>query len=334
MDILCTERFWSGFADQLRAAAPGAGWLVMADDGAVRAVGGAATVAAESLRPEVVVGSYDLWMPGGAYRPFFGYLSSLPPSLRWFQSCAAGFERALFGRLLEAGVRLTTGHGTAAPIAEYVLWAALDHVLRAEEWRAAQARCDWVGDSPGHGEVAGSSWLVVGLGSIGGEVARRARAFGAHVTGVRRTPTGDEPVDALVPPSELLAAVPGADVVVICAPSSTATHHLVDAAFLAAMRPGALLVNVARGDLVDEEALLAALDAGRPAAAVLDVVAREPLPPESPLWRHPRVTITPHASGHTPLTNSRYAPQVAENLRRYLAGEPLEHERLLADWRT
>lgn len=334
MDILCTERFWSGFGDQLGAAAPGAGWLLMADDGTVRAAGGGVPVGDEGFHPEVVVGSYDLWMPGGAYRPFFTYLSSLPPSLRWFQSCAAGFERELFGRLLQAGVRLTTGHGTAAPIAEYVLWAVLDQFLGGDEWRAAQARGHWVSDSPGHREVAGSSWLVVGLGSIGVEVARRARAFGAHVTGVRRHPTGDEPVDALVAPSELAAVLPAADVVVICAPSSAATHHLVDAAFLAAMRPTALLVNVARGDLVDEAALLAALDAGRPAAALLDVVAQEPLPAESPLWRHPRVRVTPHASGHTPLTNARYAPHVADNLRRYLAGQPLHRERVLADWRS
>lgn len=334
MEILCTERFWAGHGDQLEAAAPGAGWLLMADDGVVREAGAPSPRDVEGIRPEVLVGSYDLWMPGGAYRPFFAYLSAVPPSLRWFQSCAAGFERELFGRLLESGVRLTTGHGTAAPIAEYVLWAVLDHFLGADEWRAAQAEGRWVADSPGHREVAGTTWLVVGLGSIGGEVSRRARAFGARVVGVRRHPTGDEPVDAMVAPGDLLAAVPAADVVVVCAPSSAATRHLVDATFLAAMRPDAVLVNVARGDLVDEAALVAALDAGRPGAALLDVVGQEPLPPDSPLWRHPRVRITPHASGHTPLTNSRYAPHVAENLRRYLAGEPLAQERVLADWRS
>lgn len=335
MDMLCTDVLWSSFGDRLAAAAPAATWLLMAPDGTVTAAGDGSVVAAADVAPEVVIGSYDLWDKGGAYRPFFAWLSSQPASLRWFQSCAAGFEAELYGQLLARGVRLSTGHGTASPIAEYVLWAVLDTFLGAGEWRAHQARGHWHRDGLWHREVAGSEWLVVGMGSIGCEVGRRARALGATVTGVRRQPSGEEPADRMITPGELHGALPAADVVVVCAPASRSTRQLVDATFLAAMAPGSVLVNVARGELVDEAALLTALDAGRPGAAVLDVASVEPLPSESPLWRHPQVTVTPHASGHTGSTNARYVPLVVENLRRYVAGEtPLRQERLLSDWRT
>jgi phosphoglycerate dehydrogenase-like enzyme len=221
-------------------------------------------------------------------------------------------------------VRFSTAHVTAIPIAEYVLGAVLRHRQQPERWADAQARREWRHrEFP---EVHGTTWLVVGVGAIGAEVAVRARAFGARVVGVRRTPRGDEPVDALLSPGELLGAVPAADVVVLCAPGTDATRHLVDAAFLAAMRQGSLLVNVARGSLVDEAALLAALDAGRPAHAVLDVVEVEPLPADSPLWDHPGVTLTPHSSGGGLGRYARSAELFAANLARYVAGEPVAHE--------
>jgi glyoxylate/hydroxypyruvate reductase A len=118
---------------------------------------------------------------------------------------------------------------------------------------------------------------------------------------------------------------------VLSAPATPATHHLVDAAFLAAMRPGSVLVNVARGDLVDEDALLAALDTGAPGLAVLDVVNEEPLPPESPLWTHPGVVLTPHSSGRGLGRFDRAVEEFLDNLARYRAGEPLRSELTVAD---
>jgi phosphoglycerate dehydrogenase-like enzyme len=115
-------------------------------------------------------------------------------------------------------------------------------------------------------------------------------------------------------------------VVVLTLPGGDATRHLVDAGFLAAMRDDAVLVNVARGSIVDEAALLAALDGGRPDFAVLDVVADEPLPPESPLWSHPRIVVTPHSSSGGHGRFARSADLFADNVRRYLAGDPLRHE--------
>src|SRR5690606_40181029 len=139
----------------------------------------------------------------------------------------------------------------------------------------------------------------------------------------RSPATGDEPADALAHPDELPALLGESDVVVLAAPASASTEGMVDTGFLAAMRPGALLVNVGRGSLVDEAALLTALDAGRPAAAVLDVTRTEPLPPDDPLWSHPAVTITPHGSANGDGRWERGAVVFADNLARYVRGEPL-----------
>jgi len=166
----------------------------------------------------------------------------------------------------------------------------------------------------------------VGVGAIGGAVAERARAFGTTVLGVRCSPDGTEPVDELHPPEALPDLLPRADVVVLSLPATADTTGLVDDAFLAAMRPDAVLVNVARGAIVDEAALLRALDAGRPDFAVLDVVGTEPLPADSPLWAHEKVVVTPHSSSGGDGRFARGADLFAENLRRYTAGEPLLHE--------
>jgi phosphoglycerate dehydrogenase-like enzyme len=167
---------------------------------------------------------------------------------------------------------------------------------------------------------------VIGLGAIGSAVAERARAFGCTVIGVRRNPAGTEPVDEMIAPDRLTAALPRADVVVLTLPATEQTRNLVDDDFLGAMRADAVLVNVARGSVVDEAALLRALDAGRPDFAVLDVVGEEPLPPDSPLWSHSKIVITPHTSSGGHGRFARGADLFAENLRRYRAGEPLLHE--------
>jgi len=132
-------------------------------------------------------------------------------------------------------------------------------------------------------------------------------------------------VDEVVPPGDL-DAVGRADVIVLAAPATTETHHLVDERFLAAVKSGALLVNVARGALVDESALVAALDRGQLGGAVLDVTEQEPLPPDDGLWAHPRVLVSPHTSAHGNGTFLRAGEVFVANLERYVAGRPLEHE--------
>lgn len=255
-----------------------------------------------------------------------GFIAALVASdaLRFVQSAGAGHDTWHFTELLTRDVRLCTAHVNDVPIAEYVLRAVLDRFQRADRWRVGQAEHRWQHHE--WREVAGSTWLVVGLGAIGTAVARRARAFGAGVIGVRRTPDGTEPVDEMVEPGALLDQLPRAEVVVLSLPGGPATRHLVDAAFLGAMRTDAVLVNVARGSVVDEDALIVALDAGRPDFAVLDVASTEPLPPGSPLWSHPRIVVTPHSASGGHGRFARGADAFAENLRRYTTGEPLLHE--------
>ena len=243
------------------------------------------------------------------------------PALRWVHTSSAGTDGAWFDELLARGVRLTTSHVNDIPIAEYVLGMVLRHFQRHDEWVAARAERTWVHHD--FRELSGTTWLIVGVGAIGGRVAERVRAFGARVIGVRRSARGGEPVDELVTPDRLLDVVPAADVVLLARPAGP---PVVDAAFLAAMRDGSVLVNVARGSLVDEDALLASLERGVPEHAILDVFATEPLPPDSPFWSHPRVTVTPHNANGGTGRYRRAAELFGTNLRRYQRGEPLPDE--------
>jgi phosphoglycerate dehydrogenase-like enzyme len=261
----------------------------------------------------------DLYMEPDLARHFFGAVLG-SDTLRWLQVTNAGVDHPVFANLVRNGVTLTTSHVTGAPIAEYVLRAVLDWYQRAGEWRSSIAEQRW--ENHEFREVAGTTWLVVGLGAIGSAVARRARAFDATVLGVRRTPRGDEPVDELVG----LDAVARADVVVLAAPANAATRGMVDDALLASMKPGSVLVNVGRGSLVDEDALVRALDRGDGIeAALLDVTATEPLPADSPLWSHPRVVLTPHSSALGHGRHARAADVFLANLARWLRDEPLGH---------
>jgi phosphoglycerate dehydrogenase-like enzyme len=261
----------------------------------------------------------DLYLDRDLVRRYFGALLSAD-GLRWVQLSNAGVDHPVFAQIAAKGVTLTTSHVTGPPIAEWVLRAVLDHFQRAGEWRASIAERRW--EQHEFREVLGTTWLVVGLGAIGTAVAERARSFGATVLGVRRTPRGDEPVDELV----TLDAVDRADVVVLAAPANAATRGMVDDALLARMRPGSVLVNVGRGALVDEAALVRALDRGDGVeAALLDVTAVEPLPEDSPLWSHPRVVLTPHSSALGYGRHARAGDVFVANLERWLRDEPMAY---------
>ncbi|HZU74750.1 MAG TPA: D-2-hydroxyacid dehydrogenase [Acidimicrobiales bacterium] len=320
MRILLTrpayDRFWPEVAEVTDQA------VIVEEDGGLSG-GGGEQIALDSADVEVAWGTSDLYHRGAPLRPFFGLLRRAP-TLRWFQSPAAGFDDRVFGELAGRGVRVTNAHVNGIPIAEFVIRSVLDHFQDARAWRRAQAEHRW--ETHDYREVYGTTWLVIGLGSIGGGVARRASAFGATVIGCRRHPGDGDPTHRTVAPPELRGVLGSADVVVLALPATAATTGLVDAGFLASMKERSVLVNVARGALVDEAALLAALEWGRPEAAVLDVFQREPLPPDHPFWDHPRVTVTAHNAAGGTGRYLRQAELFAANLARYRVGEDLVND--------
>jgi phosphoglycerate dehydrogenase-like enzyme len=291
--------------------------VLMGEDGVLRL--GGREVSPEEADARAGWANADVFFGPAARAYMVALLKS--PNLAWVQSGAAGFDQPIFGQLVRKGVTLTTSHGQALGMAEYVLWGVLDHFQRGRERRDAQARHAW--DRLPFREINGSHWVIVGFGAIGQGVAERARAFGARITGVRRSQVPHPAADAIAPLDALPGLLPDADVVVLSIPLTPDSRHLADAGFFAAMRAGSVFVNVGRGGLVDEAALLAALDDGRPEHAVLDVFETEPLPADSPFWDHPRVTMTPHASGITSGQHSRNDALFADNLRRFVAGEDL-----------
>jgi phosphoglycerate dehydrogenase-like enzyme len=253
----------------------------------------------------------QVWVPGGALPD--GLLEALP-RLRLVQLTSAGAERFI-GRLPE-GVVLCNARGAHTPAtAEWVLAATLAAQRGLPDLVRAQDAHRW---EPGtRRSLVGARVLVVGAGDIGRTVARMLAGFDAEVTFVARTAR-----DGVHSTDELPQLLPSADVVVLLVPVTPETTGLVDAAFLAAMPDGALLVNAARGVVVDTDALLAELARGRLRAA-LDVTEPEPLPEDHPLWSAPGLLLTPHVGGAVPQTAERAAAAVVAQVRRVLAGEEL-----------
>jgi glyoxylate/hydroxypyruvate reductase len=285
---------------------------------------GAITLAGQGVDEDAVQPDWGWFSADSGFGPagrrlFVAMLKS--QKLGWVHTGAAGVDNPIWRQLVDKGAALTTGHGQAISIAEYVVAGVLEHFQRWPERRAEQAARRWT--RLPFREVAGTRWLIVGFGAIGEAVAERARAFGAQITGVRRSGAPHRAADRMARLADVRDLLPDADVVVLAAPLNAETANLADAAFFAAMKPGSVLVNVGRGGLVDEAALLAALEAGVPEHALLDVFATEPLPEDSPLWAHPKVALTAHASAFGSGQTARNDALFLDNLRRQLAGEPL-----------
>ena len=325
MRLLIHETSYRRLETQISAHGGAVEPLIMDSTGAVTLHG--QTVAPEAILPDAGWANNDLFF-SPSMRSFLAVLNT-SPALKWVQSGAAGVDHPIFQRFLERGVQFTTSHGQAVGIAEYVIAGAFDALQQGPARRAAQAAGRW--ERIRFREVGGTHWLVIGFGAIGQGVAQRARALGATVTGVRRSAAPHADADQMATLADLLAHIGGADIVVLCCPLTEATWRLADAAFFGAMKPGAILINVGRGALVDEAALLAALDQGAPEHAVLDVFETEPLPTESRFWSHPRVSLTAHASGDTAGQQPRNDATFLENLRRFLAREPLVNQVTAAD---
>ncbi len=302
---------------EVAAAAPGIDVLVMDEGGVIRLDG--TEMSPDEAAPTIAWANHEVFLSPAARNFFITLLKA--PGIAWVQSAAAGFDNPAFGELVRKGAKLSTSHGQAVGMADYVLAGVLDHFQRGPERRAAQKAHAWWRE--GFREIADTTWLIIGYGAIGQGVARRAQAFGAKVVGVRRDASASPFADRIVDLGALPEELPRADVLVLSIPLNARTRHLADAAFFAAMKPGSVLVNVGRGGLVDEAALLTALDAGRPEHAVLDVFETEPLPTDSPFWDHPRVSLTGHCSGITGGQDARNQALFLDNLARFARGEPL-----------
>jgi phosphoglycerate dehydrogenase-like enzyme len=253
------------------------------------------------------------------------------PLLDWVHLSVAGVERALTPELLGSPVVLTNSRGMHShQVAEHALGLMLSLVKRLDVAARAQARHEWAYReiASTNSGLAGRSCVILGLGSIGLQIARLASAFGLRCTGVRRVVEADgaEPpefLERLTDSAGLDSALRGAEFLVLALPLTPATRGLLDRRRLALLPPGAYLVNVARGALVDEQALVEALREGRLAGAALDVASVEPLPPDSPLWDQPGVLLTPHVAGNYAGDREDWARAFARNLERYLDGKPL-----------
>ncbi len=244
--------------------------------------------------------------------------------LRWLHTFSAGVDNPWFQSLRARGVRLTTSSGAnAVPIAQTVLLYLLALSRDLARWRDAQQRRAW--EPHEVVDLQGLTLGVVGLGPIGLEVARLGAALQMRVVGVRRSPRGDEPCETW-PMARLDALLPRTDALVLALPLGDDTRHLLDARRIALLKRGAWIVNVGRGALVDEAALVAALQSGQLGGAGLDVFEVEPLPPESPLWSMPNVIVTPHNSGDSPGNQARVAEIFLDNLARFGRGGALRNE--------
>ncbi len=270
------------------------------------------------MRAEVL---FDFDYTGAAHLP------ERAPKVRWVQASSAGIgqfvKRQNYARM---NAVFTTSSGVhARPLAEFVIMSMLEVVKKRDLAREQQKDRVWARFSTD--ELSGKTLAIVGLGKIGLEVARLAHALEVRVIATKRNLEGVTPlslgVDALFAWTDLHAMLGQADFACLATPHTRETEGMMDQTAFDAMKPGAVLINVARGAVVDEAAMIRALQSGQLGYAALDVVATEPLPPESPLWDMGNVSIYHHSASTNDRENERIVDLFCQNLRRYLAGEPL-----------
>ncbi|MEE8421815.1 MAG: D-2-hydroxyacid dehydrogenase [Dehalococcoidia bacterium] len=262
-------------------------------------------------------------------RRFFG-AARRAPNLKWMQVGHAGTDAPVFREVIEHGAKLSNASGSAAePIAQTAIGGLLALARGFVPWSEAQRAREWrpmdAAETPP--DLSTQTIVVLGVGAIGGHIARLAQALGLHVIGVRRSPrTADDPVDEMATPDRLHDVLPRADWLALTVPLTDQTRGVVSAEALALMPAGARILNVARGPIVDETAMIEALRSGALGGAYLDVFDIEPLPEDSPLWGLPNVIISPHNSAASLGNAGRSLAIFVRNLEHWARGEPLEHE--------
>jgi len=250
--------------------------------------------------------------------------------LKWIHSTAAGVAQLMYPELRDSGILVTNPSGIfSVPMAEHTIGLLLALARNFPDSVRQQDRARWsqqeIWDMPQHlTELNGKVLLIVGYGSIGREVAKRAKAFEMRVWGVTRSGGGDlTNAEKIFPTTKLLDVLPDADYLLITAPETAETGHLIGAAQIARMKRGARLINVSRGSLLDEAALLRALESGALGGAALDVAHMEPLPAESPLWKAPNLFLTPHTSAVSDKLWERETALLVDLLERWFDGREL-----------
>ncbi len=270
-------------------------------------------------------GTEIILLPFGTPPELQHQLLSLP-TLRWVQTVSAGVDQSIVAELQSRDVILTNAGGVFdRPIAETVLAYILMILKRLPEYAGFQREHRW--KRLPQRETTGLTVGIIGTGNIGQEIARLCKGLEMHVIGTRRHPERPVPyIDELFSPEQLPELLAISDFVVLATPLTPETRRLIGPAQLRQMKSDAWLINIARGAIVDEPALITALQEKQIAGAALDVFTEEPLPADSPLWDLPNVILTPHQSWSTPYLEKREAELFLENLRRYLNGEPLQNQ--------
>ncbi len=256
-------------------------------------------------------------------------LPELAPHVRWIQATSAGIGQFVKGRQYDVRMpqtQFTTASGVhAVPLAEFCIMAMLMFNKGLPRMVRDQQRKHW--ERYAGTDLDGRTLGIIGVGRVGLEVARLGQAFGMRVLGTKRVVTGVDPaalsLDRLYAMEELHTLLSETEYLVLITPHTPATEQMIGPAELAALPRGAVLINIGRGATVNEPALIEALQSGQVGAAALDVFAEEPLPPESPLWAMPNVLVSPHSASTSDRENERITNLFCDNLRRYLADEPL-----------
>ena len=311
--LFCTDAFHQLHGGRVRHVAPDLDILPLVDDVEV--------APAELQRITLAFFSHDAW-PERA--PTFMSVALQAPRLRWLHTMSAGVDHPVFSTMVERGVRVTTSSGSSAsPIAGTVMMYLLALSRDLPGTLRAQAAHTWGWKR--WSELDGRRIAVVGYGPIGQEVVRLATAFGMEPTIVRRAAHGDEPVPVRRL-SDLVDVAASTDALVVALPLTDDTRGLIGADVLRALPQHAYFVNVGRGELVDQGALVAALNDGDIAGAGLDVADPEPLPADDPLWDARNLILTPHNSGSSDGTGRRASEAFLANLERWVAGDPLANE--------
>ena len=275
------------------------------------------------------IGGVEVLLAEGGNRVHYGeeldwedYLKFFTPSLKWVMLCSTGFTQNIAPAIARGKVTLTNSPDIhTIPIAEGVLAAMLDHAKLLKQRREDQLERLWAQRKCT--ELHGGTVLLIGLGNIGRRVAHLCKAFGMNVTGTKMRVKPVENVDHVFPVKEMVVNLPEADYIVVAVPITSLTERLISEREFKAMKETAYLINVGRGRIVDEPAMIKALEEKRIGGAYLDCHVNEPLSPDHPLWGMENVFVVPHDSHSSPYIGDRIVDIFCDNLKRYIDGEPL-----------